>query len=530
MDLNSKREYLGNMTANKIGFYLFIAVFNLFATLAAIANSPITVSCNGTAYQTEIKLSGHFYLSKGLMSVDQRSEQIDEAIKLQLRYASGYFYNTEDPKSPKMIIREVDLKIHSKSLKEAPYPIAIEVDSLHHPKYETDNPYQVEAQKVGKVAKGSPAYEVSFVVSAPAIACFGSAQFKAELNLPLPVDPFLGYWLVRPQDRREIKWRESQWRINPCGAREIADLPHPYYYWYFWDPYRKGQDMNEVSFNCDELINPKTQLVNSTLKLERAEKLANPRAQAQPLAWFEVKRAMVMFGILDAKFPRLEPNLLFRILPKWWLDQKLESFSIENAKTFDRGTLAFVLFVKKLKSFIEIDSIHTPFFTTSKAFDLEIEGRSKHTGKKIELRVFYGETDYLTHPVTEYLRVLYEELSKSDLVIYNGHSGLGSNISLNTMQDALELSGQTISKAITTKANQVFGFFSCYTYAYFGKEILDERAKTHMPTQAFFTGAELGDERASLDLLKSFDEKRLALLPEDHPESKPQDFLISITK
>jgi hypothetical protein len=105
----------------------------------------------------------------------------------------------------------------------------------------------------------------------------------------------------------------------------------------------------------------------------------------------------------------------------------------------------------------------------------------------------------------QHWEILKQALASSQYILYNGHSGLGNNMKIDNALEATNSKPVDVFKTIPS--HQMIAYFSCYSYGYFGDDIVAYRRQfaPNAQTDILLTGSEFTSERGPLGLLKHLD-------------------------
>lgn len=248
-------------------------------------------------------------------------------------------------------------------------------------------------------------YEGHFVVS------FGS---KNNLALILPNDPDKIY---------AAGWRGSQ---NPCTDSHYQSAGD---FWYFWNPANRGCSLQE---GRDYTV------IN--VKLERLpnQKISYP--EYSRLADAQGVMAVALFFGMDSPVRKPDP---------------LRSTDV-NANNFIRTTqalkaLGFISTEKQRR-----DIYYYEVFEKKYAGDFQI--------KTLQVKVYFGPTG-INESVLPFHKMLKDAFEKTAVIVYDGHSGLGGHLDLDSIEMNL---GEKIN--FPNNRYQILFFNSCSSYPYYNTQ------------------------------------------------------------
>ncbi len=413
-------------------------VIFLFASLALGQSTPrveTSVLCGNAAGEAIVRFKGTLFLNEAFLnqSVD-RTEQILKAIHQQLHYVSGFFENNRTS-GHAVVFSFDDRAIESLDISQFDYPLSYTIDDLQHSEYKTDNEYQLKAITAGKTTANSPGVKVSYLARLQAALCSPDDKFPSEIEFAIPADPYLIYWAVPKEKRRLIQWRNSSWTINPCASSELADLPHPLHYWYFWNPTQKDKDSKGENFDCSTLMKSSVDYFSVKASLEKIKReISSPLSSRIAEHWRQKKKIDVTFiqGVINREASLFPISQFAKALggAKSNFTQKLVDFFVSNNlypdrwdindKSVDQGSGVVLGVLRDLPWVLKVEN--STVTQKNKSLDLVLEGKLIRSKTPVRMRFFFGHTDTLSPEEPTHWPVLLEGLKKSDLVIYAGHS------------------------------------------------------------------------------------------------------------
>lgn len=207
-------------------------------------------------------------------------------------------------------------------------------------------------------------------------------------------------------------------------------------FWYFWDPDMPGCPLKGNSTDVLRIEGKLEKLENTVLSYPEYDRLYSDNGNAST---FEIS---VFLGYIDEEMRRGRPN---RRDDAFYAMKEFETFLDRNAFSLSEKVDAFKL---------------TNSGNTGKGanFYRLYEKDQKALGKNIKIRVkvLLSDTGISSKDPT-FHAYLVPALEKSDIVVYDGHSGLGGNLHL-----------EYLPPVIFSKSKyQVFFFNGCSSYPYF---------------------------------------------------------------
>lgn len=447
-----------------ISIFLFLVSSQSFAELSYLG-------CPEHAEELDLTIQGELKLNKNFIT--DIGEDIYKAAAIQqLRYARGYFLNHKKELKYSLLLTAEKAEVEIVKVEPSKYNLEYQIDSVTHPDVKIDEPYMLEAIRLGKTNTQDDALKISYKAKLKGYFC-GPEKLISKIEVAMPTDPYLIYYSVADKDRLFFKWRDSKFRINPCADSEYVDIPHPYFFWYFWDPYKKGKDYHKKPFDCRSLMSP-----GNDFYTVKPEVLPNKNKMTElGLHSFLNKsknknlKISVVFGVIDTKAKLFDKK---SFLSKNKSYQKtLSEINKLNLDQIELGAAAYLRFLKDISSIATIRS-----FKLNKSKNLvEINAVLNDSKRKATIEVFFGHTDLLSSFETEQWQFLKKSFQKSDFIMYYGHAGLGLNLKISNV---LELTKTTAENLFKTSPNyQMTAYFSCYSYGYFGEDYIALRKATN---------------------------------------------------
>lgn len=449
----------------KLLFFVFIFVVS-GQSFAEISYK----GCPDYSEEFNFKVRGQLKLNKNFMT-DVSETLYKEAAIQQLRYARGYFLNQKKELKYSLLLTAEQAEVEIINVEPSKYELEYIIDSVTHPDVKIEDPYMLQAIQIGKTKKTDDALKISYIAKLKGYYC-GPKKFASDIQAALPTDPYLIYYSVAPKDRLFFKWRDSKFTINPCADPEYADIPHPYFYWYFWDPYKKGKDSNKKSFECKNLISKNEDFYKTTIEQSSTLK---PLAELGLTSFLKENKSplkiSVIFGVLDTKAKLFDKVDFFKKNRSYKSTlQFINQLSLEKTEL---GAASYLAFLKEISLVVDIKK-----FKLNKTNQIvEIQGLLKTSQAKINIEVFFGHTDLLSSFETEQWLFLKKSFQKSDFIMYYGHSGLGLNLKISNVLEYTKTKPENLFKK--SKKYQMTAYFSCYSYGYFGEDYVALRKATN---------------------------------------------------
>jgi hypothetical protein len=118
----------------------------------------------------------------------------------------------------------------------------------------------------------------------------------------------------------------------------------------------------------------------------------------------------------------------------------------------------------------------------------EIGGRLKRSGRPLRVRVWLGMTDIFGPRPPQHWPILRRGLAEDQIVVYWGHAGIGENFRLSQIEQHVGISHAQMSTELRRSPLRLVAFLSCYSYMYFGQDLLDAGAERDEGAFLVFTG------------------------------------------
>jgi hypothetical protein len=253
---------------------------------------------------------------------------------------------------------------------------------------------------------------------------------------------------------------------NPC-----TDPKYPSFddFWYFWSPDWDG---------CKERITPynasseEGDYLVIRADMQRLPNVASSRPEYENLVQDggEIKVSLLM-GMDDPK------NMMNPILSAKKENKKRDDLNAQNfrglKKEFeDAGFVAKPWSRERIAALVPYKITRYPY-----AEDLVYEGYDGERATKMTVTMFFGQTGSDQKHSTPFHFFFRDALMHSSVLIYDGHSGLGSNLFLPWLKRFYEI-GFNPSK----KQYQIYYFNACSSYAYYNNLFFDRKKTESDPT------------------------------------------------
>ena len=439
-------------------------------------------------------------------------------IKLAALHQLRYFWGItrSDPRWPprmQVVLSRKDPTFAIKNIVAGSYGRDLVIDwKRTEERLKIEPGYIARAVAAGRVDHNDPAIRATVDIHFDVAICAHGEEPGAELTTPLPHDPWLMHWLVPTASHRTLRYYNTVDTTTPCADNDFADLPHPYYYWYDWYPTRRGRDEKGRSFDCTRLLKPirdyatyRIALGPKRIATRQFEKLAADLrrvTQSRPL------RITAVIGVLDHEVTGLG-------LPGWQerigegtgtLGEKLKTArqAFAESPVQERGTGMLLLTLGEMVN--QLDDLHYQSRLDDDYLVTELDGRFKRSGAPLHLRLVLGMTDVFGPKPPAHWRFLERGLVEDDVVLYYGHSGIGENFRLEQIGRHLSLSADAIQQALDGAPLLLVAFLSCYSYMYFGEDLLLAGKHRQAGGTFLFTGmGAVGKDRGPVPVIELVD-------------------------
>jgi hypothetical protein len=449
-----------------------------------IETFPIRANClshlDGTltikgAFKVHDSISAHLNL---------KSDQWKPAILKHIQYSNGFFnYNKDAIKDFKFYLMGdpiiSDVVEHS-----TVYGRDLIIDKNVSENFSL---YPNDLFKKKKINANDKATTISYTAKVPVIKCADKSRDDSKIRLLLPTDPYLAYWFVPSEKRRDIGYAGTSAIINPCADAEMADLKFPSMYWYVWNPEAYGHARDAKDFKCKNLLKTGRdyQEIQATFTETKKTPLdLNFSALIQKKAW----NIKIIFGFLDShRFNKtddieaiLTSNKDLRIIAAKYLEPKILAVN----KAMEPSVWALLETIKSLASFAEFTKMNVR--PEEGHFIIELAGTLKESLAPFNIEIFLGPTSQGAKAL--HWKFLSKALKSSDMIFYIGHSGMGANVNLEAMKDALKMS-ETEFSHLFQKPYQLFSITGCFSTNYYSTEYMLARKKEGTISDLILTGS-----------------------------------------
>jgi len=240
--------------------------------------------------------------------------------------------------------------------------------------------------------------------------------------------------------------------IVEVGGRKTLPCTDPHYpdradFWYFWNPFQRGCKLKENE-NFYRIKGAIERIPNQRLTYPEYDRLVDDKGRI---------RVDMFFGMDDGTHSQ----------------DPLQSGDL-NAKTFRgfRKTVLAMGFTEKQLTHDEVKTLLGRTVVPQPAiFAYSWQGKKA----SVQIRAFYGPTGIWEHSIGFHL-VLADALARSSIVIYDGHSGLGTNSDLEEIEKKSKFRMQP-----SQDRYQIYYFNSCSSYPYYTRDFFGRKRNARDP-------------------------------------------------
>lgn len=475
-------------------------VLLLLATAARAAPASeelLYFHCPKGGGEYDATITTQILLAKALLDPAlSEKENVELAAQHQLRYFWGI--TRADPRwqqRMQVVLSRQDPIFTIQKIEPTTYGRDLVVDwPRKEERLQIEPGYIARAVAKGRLDKSDPAIRATVEIRFQVALCAAREQPDKTLTTPLPYDPWLMHWLVPRREFKSIRYFKVVEETNPCVDDDFADLPHPYYYWYDWYPTRRGRDARQRPFDCTKLLRPGRDYAHYPITLgprRRATgKFAPLAADLRRAATSRPLAVTIMVGILDHTVTGLD-------LPRWRaaLGEGRDTLAtvaaaaqkVEAAeRVHERGLAMWLLSIAELGKLLT--GVEHKTTIEGEYLVAEISGKLAQSQQPIRLRVVLGMTDVFGPKPPAHWRYLERGLVEDDVVLYWGHSGIGENFRLAQIGRHLARTPAQLQQALDRAPLLLVGFISCYSYMYFGEDLIAAGKQRQAGGTFLFTG------------------------------------------
>jgi hypothetical protein len=241
------------------------------------------------------------------------------------------------------------------------------------------------------------------------------------------------YPIVLPINPRKIFEASKVGNDYPCTDEHYQTKDD---FWYFWTPYRKG---------CNLQKGTDFYVFNANVKRYKNSKLSYPEYQNLPDALGNISVHM-FFGMDDPSLDR-NPN-------------NSTDINAENYRKFKKYLLKNGYKSTKWSA-IQVSSIAKTLNGTSPYVETIQKG-------KLIYRLFFGPTG-IDEDSLAFHWFYKDALENASIFMYEGHSGLGANLNLESIESSLN------EKITLSNRYQIYFFNSCTSYRYYNDNYFNRK-------------------------------------------------------
>lgn len=427
---------------------------------------PLAV-CDGKAYAMDVEVTGQLLLHRDFLSSGiVKPAEVAEAVQQQLRYAFAATQNEEaaalllTPSGPPS---QIDILWQQ----DVPYGHALHLDWPADPEIHPGIDYVKKALQRRDVKALDAAVQLGYRARLTVAACSRSRELPSQLALPIPVDPYLLFWFVDPAQRALRVYGSKSARTFPCAEDDLAEYEHPEYLWYYFQPTRTAPD-------CPRLLQSARALAVAQLRVVAA---SSPHGSLREVTQglrsvaraHKALRIGALFGFVDHQHARPTTAQV-----KECFEQLRPAHSQGKGRCqedeLEWGALQYLQFVAALRGRLVDYAEEVVSSPQGGVFSVVVRGKIPRSLVPVEVTVDLMETDFLAPApyVPMHIPWIAQALQQQDVLLYAGHSGLGENLSVARLVQALGVPKTTA--LLQRSPTQVFAFLGCYTYSYFGRD------------------------------------------------------------
>jgi hypothetical protein len=476
--------------------------------------------CDQASLEYEAVLTGRIVLARDFLDPQlSEDENLLLGIRQQVRYLWGYLHN--DPRSKrdmKVVLWSAPPEVEILRKQDADYGYDLTLDWPKEqtlvPELRITDAYTKRAVDKGAIGRGARALTAEYRARFKLALCRNGGPKGGQLSAPLPPDPWLAHWHVPAAERRKLTYFRESAITNPCVDDDYADLPHPIYHWYDWMPYRDDKDANGRPIQCRKLLKEGVDYFTRTAKLSPLP-TSGPDFRQLQAGLGEEKgplRVTLIIGVHNHDWQNPDyPGLLAELSGGDPAAQALAALA--RPKLRERGTQELLAVLRDLPE-ITASAAANPAaerrMTGHMEGDylvLEVQAVLRHSGRPLRLRLVHGLTDVLGPTPPRHWPLAKQALAQEQVVIYVGHSGVGENMRLSRIAAGSGGPREQVLADVAAAPYQLVAFLSCYSYMYFGLDLIEVEASKTSPRREFvFTGTPFSDgDRGSLAVLDFVD-------------------------
>lgn len=269
---------------------------------------------------------------------------------------------------------------------------------------------------------------------------FDKRAFRTQSSRSLPI--------VLPRDPEAIYALGVRGGINRCTDSHYNSESD---FWYFWDPRMPGCPLAQSSEEVLTFSGSLRELPNTKRTYPEYDRLYGDNKNGSTL------RAAVFLGYIDdlpnLRTPRRRDNGYAALRQ---VESELKNLGFELAERQD----AFRIRSNGTQmAGINFRRVYTK--------EVESQGEYREGAQKVEVELLLADTSISSRDAT-FHHYLVPALKQADILVYDGHSGLGGNLDLD------QIRGERLDPA----KYQIFYFNGCSSYPYFKQMFIDAKGGT----------------------------------------------------
>jgi hypothetical protein len=435
-------------------------------------------TCRGETSFSKFSIHPHFFINREFLSNDPTEVEIQYLVEKHVRHLYTILPTYKAETTPKYAVVPYD-GVHTSGIKvtKAEYPLELKIDSTDiHPKFlrnmksaaDLDARYILKALEKGQTSLKDNALRIEYQADLEFITCEETGKFANHFYLPL--DPFLGYWLVPLEKRITMHntFLKKDSLITPCATPEYLYDQDPYYYWFYWSldaPTCKDALVAGGVIEYEPQVHEKK---STEVPAEKAFDLSFlSKVGDRPL---EMTVAMTLIED-DSVISKQNFDEPLRQKIETALAQDDFSHAKDKFKELDiydialQTGLVYVWSLKQMSSEFEFKQVQLH----DMLLEWKIQGRFAKSKKSYSVDLVIGSAMADTPSFESFYKVLNQGIVASDIVYFRGHSGAGKNLSKNRIDQ--QISVQNTAEKIQSPQHQLVALVSCYSLRYFPKEI-----------------------------------------------------------
>jgi len=376
-----------------------------------------------------------------------------KAVDRQIQFLDGDIHFGLNLNTEPKIVLERGSHIEVLSVKPVKYGYSLEIDG---------NEYGLE----NGVREDDPAFMIEYRAEKAVTVCKGVRDGANSLWVHLPIDPYLAYWFVAPQQRRPIVFRNHHLTTNPCVDRSFVEIDDPSEYWYAWNPTETGIDANGESYDCARILKPDSDYlaINARLNLARPNK---SKVQFDQLLSTPSWQISVIFGFVSRM---AEEKTLADA--KSFFSMGFHPMGEVSRESQDAAVWALIDFVNQLKGLADLGPLE--FVENGQSLTWSSKGRLRKLGKPFQLNIYLGPTSVDS---ADFKRFLISAIARSQFLFYTGHSGMGQKMDWSGIKNNFS----------ATLPYQLLFLIGCFSDSYFDRSYVEFRNEHHLSTDVLLT-------------------------------------------